>query len=329
MVKCYFNEKSRAPFFPQEIVIELTNHCNLACVMCPHSKMTRKKGFMDEVLFSKIIDEVKEHTELIYLHGTGESLLHKRLYEFTKYASSRGLTTCLSTNGTLMDEAACNRLLTCGLDYLIIAFDGGAKETYESIRVKGNFDTLIANIKSLLRVKSSIGSTTKVCLQMIYMEENADEIELFKNLFTQEEKRSVNQFRFKPLYETYALSQKSVHHTRPCYWLWNMMSIYWDGDVALCCMDADGAYNLGNAGRQKVSEIWNSLRARHRRLAYDDIPLCGTCDIPEQGYFSTMTILGSIFLSAAQVRDIIPLYEKHILLPFKSQFKERKRAGTL
>ena len=98
MVSAYYNGGSMDAIYPQEVAIELTNHCNLACVMCPHSVMQREKGFMTEDTFRRIIDEIKGHTELVYLHGIGESVLHKDLNAFTGYAASQGLTTVLSTN---------------------------------------------------------------------------------------------------------------------------------------------------------------------------------------------------------------------------------------
>ncbi len=101
----------------------------------------------------KIIDESAGQTELVYLYGTGESLLHKGVYDMTKYAASKGISTLLSTNGQLMDEEECRKLLTCDLEFLIIALDGGVKETYEKIRIKGDFDKLVANIKTLIRLK--------------------------------------------------------------------------------------------------------------------------------------------------------------------------------
>ncbi len=319
----YYFSQYNVNTYPQEVVIELTNHCNLACKMCPQKKMKRQKGFMDNELFRKIIDEISGKTELVYLHGTGESLLHKKLFEYSKYAKSKGLYTCLSTNGMLMNSDLSKQLLNCGLDFLIIAIDGGKKETYESIRIKGDFDKLVSNIKSLLQIKKDMGSSTNICLQMIYMDENKDEIQYFKNLFTKSEKQMVDQFRFKPLYKTYALRNKSVKHKKPCFWLWNMMAITWDGTVSLCCMDFDAYYKFGNINKNSISEIWNSeefcsLRKKHKKINYDSMKLCETCDIPEQGYFNNINILGSLFLNAGQIRKLIPVYEKYVIIPFQS-----------
>lgn len=324
MVGSYFLPKAAARLgvrpYPQEVVLELTNHCNLACVMCPHKDMTRAKGLMDEALFRRIIDEISGRSELVYLYGTGESLIHPGLCDYIRYARSKGLTTCLSTNGQLMDEAASRALLASGLDFLIVALDGGVRETYESIRVKGSFPRLVDNIRDLLRLKRETRSPVHLTLQMIYMPRNRHEIGSFTGLFSESERVQVDSFRFKPLYETYALQKLPVRHTRPCFWLWNMLSVHWNGHVSLCCMDGDAAYDLGDLNTQSVAEVWNgpglaAIRASHSRVEYDGMPLCATCDMPELGYFSPLTILGSLFLDAGQVRRLIPLYEKYVLLP--------------
>jgi Predicted Fe-S oxidoreductases len=289
---------------PQEAVIELTNFCNLACIMCPQKAMLRQKGYMNQTLFQKIVDQLAGKCELVYLYGTGESLLHKELINYIDYVKGRGMATCLSTNGQLLTEEKAVTLLGSGLDHLIVALDGGTKDTYEKIRIKGDFELLINNIRFLLKIKNRFGSTTRICLQMIYMPQNAHEIKIFRDLFGREEHQAVSSFRFKPLYETYALGYKPICHTRPCFWLWNMISIHWNGNVALCCMDADAVYRLGNLNDQSVMEVWNSqqlqdIRKKHLAINYDDVCLCATCDIPEQGYFNRMTIAGSTFISVS------------------------------
>ncbi len=100
------------------------------------------------------------------------------------------------------------------------------------------------------------------------------------------------------------------------------MSIYWNGEVSLCCMDSDSGHILGNIRKQSVEEIWNSnklekIREMSRNLNYEKLSLCKTCDIPEQGYFNFLTILGSVFINAELIRKIIPFYEKLFLLSNK------------
>lgn len=45
---------------PPTVYIELTDICNLDCVMCDGSGMTRKSGLMSMELFKKIIDNAAE-----------------------------------------------------------------------------------------------------------------------------------------------------------------------------------------------------------------------------------------------------------------------------
>ncbi|MBF0364303.1 MAG: SPASM domain-containing protein [Oligoflexia bacterium] len=298
---------SKQKFYPQEVVLELTNACNLECIMCPHKKMKRKIGLLDSNLFKKIIDEISEHSELLYLHGTGESLIHPQLSKLCLYAHQKKLRTCLSTNGMLLTE----ELLSCGLDYLIIALDGGTAETYEKIRVGGNFNKLINNIKNILKVKSS----TKICLQMIYMPENSHEVAAFKNLFTKEEQKKIFQFRFKPFSNTYAEKVVQKNLERPCFWPWNMMFVCCDGTVSLCCIDYEREICLGDLKEQSVFEIWNSpqldtIRKHHQQKNRHQIELCSTCSIPEKYKFNLSFTLASAFLSAYQVKILTPIYER-------------------
>lgn len=330
MIAEYFSERPKRVIYPQEVVVELTNHCNLSCVMCPQPSMKRAKGFMDEALFQKIIDEIRGRSELVYLYGTGESLLHKALIPYTRYACDSGLTTCLSTNGIPLTGEIAENLLDTRLDYLIIALDGGVRETYESIRVGGDFDRLLGNIKRLLRLRKEKRSRVKIVLQMIYMPGNAHETTLFRELFTREELDQIFQLRFKPHYETYSGRGSQICHTRPCYWLWNMLAIAHNGAVQLCCMDYEADITGLNARDTTISGIWNSetfkrYRRWHRQMDYAAIPLCERCDIPEQGYFNNALILGSALLNAGQVRMLLPLYEK--LLLWRSKPNEAARNG--
>ncbi|MCZ7587107.1 MAG: hypothetical protein M5R36_29260 [Deltaproteobacteria bacterium] len=45
--------------FPQAVHIEITNKCNIACVMCPQPTQPREQGMMSEDLFRRIIDELR------------------------------------------------------------------------------------------------------------------------------------------------------------------------------------------------------------------------------------------------------------------------------
>ena len=63
--------------------LELTNHCNLRCTICPvNTTMRRPKGFMDPALFRRIIDESHaEATRLLTAHRAPLDALAQALLE--------------------------------------------------------------------------------------------------------------------------------------------------------------------------------------------------------------------------------------------------------
>tara|TARA_B100000686_G_C16749616_1_gene951640 strand:+ start:620 stop:1495 length:876 start_codon:yes stop_codon:yes gene_type:complete len=286
--------------------------------MCPHGVMDRPKGFMEVDFFKKIVDEIREFSEFIFLHGIGESLLHTNLVECINYAGEKGLTTALSTNICYLDEKLGRDILESNLNFITLALDGGTKETYESIRVKGDFNQVLSNIKQFLRLKNETRSKVDVTLQLILMRNNWHESKLFENLFSEEEKKAVNHFRFKPFWDNFVRSDHSIQHDRACFYLWNMMSIFWDGQVPLCCVDYDNQWNLGDLKKHSVKEIWNSAwvkkaRDSHSKSKLSDYSICDTCSVPNQEYFSPFNVFASAFLGSKRIRKILPIYEKYFI----------------
>ena len=63
-------------YMPSCIYLETTNVCNAHCIMCPHDKMQRPRGHMDERLFRKIIDQCRgfeEQEEEVRIKRDGKS----------------------------------------------------------------------------------------------------------------------------------------------------------------------------------------------------------------------------------------------------------------
>lgn len=92
--------------FPTRIALELTPLCNLSCFMCPRHLVEKLKGFMDESLWKKCIDEIAEkapHAKVLPF-WRGESLLHKQFVPLSRYALDRGIDLHISTNGILLND---------------------------------------------------------------------------------------------------------------------------------------------------------------------------------------------------------------------------------
>jgi MoaA/NifB/PqqE/SkfB family radical SAM enzyme len=106
--------------------LELTNHCNLRCTICPvNTTMRRPKGFMDPALFRRIIDD-NPGFRFVLAFQWGEPLLHPNFFELVRYAADRGVRTMITSNGTHLTPENRRKLLECGLDRITFSVDGDA-----------------------------------------------------------------------------------------------------------------------------------------------------------------------------------------------------------
>lgn len=85
--------------------IELTNHCQLSCIECPHRFMQRKKQYMTPRIFKTVLEDyiLPYEPNTIILHKDGEPLLHPGLLDFMKEIDS--VIKCkqdIYTNGLLL-----------------------------------------------------------------------------------------------------------------------------------------------------------------------------------------------------------------------------------
>ena len=302
--------------YPSQVALEVTNRCNLACVICPHGKMTRPKGLMPFEKFRTYVDKTARHAEFIYLYGIGESLLHPDLDKMIDYAQSAGIYTYLSTNAMPMDEKWSARLLTSRLKSLTFALDGFTKAQYEAIRVKGRFATVIENIRAFLRLKKQMRRRMHVVIQTVATDETPGDAGQLTGLFSDAELSQVSQIRVKPFYDSFPERRdEACGLVRKCFFLWNFLFAYQDGRVGLCCVDYDGQTILGDLNEQDCREIWNSKRLREIRRAYhkrrsDALPLCRTCRLPEISGFGSCMLLASSLVPTGVSRKLLPLYEK-------------------
>jgi len=74
---------------------------------------------------------------------------------------------------------------------------------------------------------------------------------------------------------------------KPCLRLWYTLTVLWDGRVALCCVDYDGRYIMGDLKESNLKEIWNSdqycsVRRQSLRNRYEKDILCRNCTLPNK-----------------------------------------------
>ena len=302
--------KTRLSYLPTRLWIESTNLCNLNCPMCANDSIKpEKKGYMNLDLFKRIIDEISDYSQDIYLHHRGEPLLHPDIFEMIKYAKHKGLQTKMHTNATLLTEEKSLKLLESGLDFVSFSFDGYTKETYEKIRVNASFEKTLSNIIHFLELKKKFGNIKPyTILQFLDIPGVKADIEIKQTLLNKFHSLPVDEIRMIPVHNwggNVELTQKNPEisdFNRLCTFPWYSLTILWDGTVVPCPQDFMGEIELGNARTNTIRQIWNDkkmiqLRKKMVDGKYCELKVCNKCDrllrntlfgsmIPKQNFFT-------------------------------------------
>ncbi len=275
--------------FPFTISIESSSFCNLKCIMCENPNMKRKKGNMEYVLFQKIADEVSNYPKTrVYLSGYGEPLLNEHIVEFIKYATSAGVVeSYMNTNAMLLDENISERIIDAGLHCLIVSLDGFTKETYESIRVGADRDTVYRNVEKYINILQKRGQKDQMVeVQFIDMKETESERETWMNYWM-----SLGaSIKLKPFLVWGAKeddSEKNINSNfknRMACEICNEFMAMWNGDAATCsCGDVEVNHIVGNIYEKSIKELWeikkDTFSGYHVRHEFQKLPnFCQVCN---------------------------------------------------
>jgi radical SAM family protein/iron-sulfur cluster protein len=278
--------------FAQAIHIEVTNVCNLKCVMCPRNEMERPVGYMKRATFERIVAQLEPHRRIIErvaLMGLGEPLLHDELEDFSRVAKRAKLPNLYtSTNAALLDEKRAERILREGqFDRIIFSVDGASKETYEKLRVGARFEKVVGNIRRFLEMRGKGNQGPAATIQILVMAETENEVEQFCSdwlplLGPADEilVKDVDTFGGQVDDRRLTLSAEPEIRTA-CPQLWKDLSISWDGLATVCCKDVLYKLAVANVEDTELSQIWRSskwegIRKAHASGNFSMEP-CGGC----------------------------------------------------
>jgi radical SAM protein with 4Fe4S-binding SPASM domain len=246
-----------------------------------------KVGFMEMELYKKIIDEMSQYKySILRPFGDGETLLHPKIVEMVRYAKKKGiLNIWMNTNGTLLTENICKDLLMTGINQMEISIDAATKETYDKIRIGGNFDTVIKNTLQCISLKKELFPTVEIIVSFVESTINIHEKEDFSDFW----KDKADVVSIRPFHQHTGLVKENMrarqypHKTRyPCPLLWTRASITYTGDLKYCENDWYNKKIVGNVKEKSIRNIWNSaeyrkLRSLHVKKRFSEIPLCKNC----------------------------------------------------
>jgi len=295
--------RPRMSGMPLSISIEPTTACNLRCPECPSGlrSFTRPTGMLQEKMFRKVVDELKDTLSYLLFYFQGEPYLNRNFLDWVSYASQQGIYTATSTNAHYLDDETARRTVASGLDRLIISIDGTTQETYESYRIGGQLNKVLEGTRNVIRWKKELKSRTPhVVFQFLVVKPNEHQVEEVKQLAKEmgvnavglktaqvydyaqgspliPEQQKYSRYK-KQADGSYRIKNKLLNH---CWKMWHSCVITWDGKVVPCCFDKDAHHQLGDMQRMRFHEIWQSQPYQQFRQSLlrsrSEIDICKNC----------------------------------------------------
>jgi hypothetical protein len=283
---------------PSQIQIETVNGmCTARCIMCVRDSWTRKPNIMDNDTYASIIEKFipyREHIRYVTIQGHGEPLLDRKIAEkvrITKEMGFRG--TGFATNCTELDEHRAQELINAGLDTIICSIDGINKDTHEAIRVGTNFDQIVSNVKNFIRIRNRSGST-RVMVRLVRQELNREEWPAYFDYWSEQLDASFGDKVVKfdvhnwggdlEEYESMDINADLEMGDGICEEVYERLVIYSNGNLALCCLDDNGFFDLGNAIDSDPIDLYNGEIFGYYRREMEagrirELEHCKTCNI--------------------------------------------------
>lgn len=215
----------------EHVEIETVNRCNGNCTFCPVSRQADKREYheMSDELFKKIIGELEEidYSGRLALFSNNEPLLDKKIVERNQYARKHvpHARMHLFTNGTLLTLDIFKRLIE-NLDEFVI----------------DNYHQQLKLIKPSQEIVEYCEGHPELKKKVTIVLRKPNEI-----LTT----RGGN-----------APNRKDIvsYDKERCMLPYKQLIIRPDGKISLCCNDAVGKFSLGDAEKEKLTDIWYGPR---------------------------------------------------------------------
>ena len=283
----------------REIIISITNRCNLHCRMCD-IPLKKSKELPTETWEHVIEDACKLKANAIVFSG-GEPLLREDIFDLISYSKHRNIGVCITSNGILMSEKTVKEVKRRGVDVVNISIEGNSK-IHNYLRGQGTFDKAISALNNLRRY--GVETTIAVMVSgynysyLPYLAKIAKEygvttikLQPFSDIFISSDKNKNGFFvrakdsghllysirEFISLCNKYGvvtnplnylekmynyLLNRRIDRRNGCDALWYSCPVNSQGEVYPCWRLAEEKYIIGNVSRESLVDIWGSSKRR-------------------------------------------------------------------
>lgn len=137
--------------FPRRIVLELSNACNLKCIMC-----ARVETAFDNTFFNisnlKKLDSVLERAEEITLFGWGEPTIHPKFLDILECVNRFPIRKYFVTNGMKLRNLR-EAIFNYKIHIMSVSLDGASAVTNNRIRVGSDFNQIVNELSNIVEEK--------------------------------------------------------------------------------------------------------------------------------------------------------------------------------
>lgn len=276
--------------FPMMCVISFVYVCNAQCPNCPYTNSEIRNDYKDRPLmhedtFKIIANQCGKYSAWIRISGGGEPMLHPKAVELMEYAKKVGAKIGLITNGSRFTEISSRRLLEAGVDMIEFSVDAADSETYTKVRKGLKWDTLLRNVKRIMKLRNRLKSPTKIIASGVnQVGVDIDKVaEFWEPIVDNFQKRKFLTWGINdPVKSADQTPYLPPEERIPCPFIFERLNIDSRGKVMVCGFDIAAVTDMGNIHEKSIREIWHGegfeyFRRMHLVNRGDEIDLCKNC----------------------------------------------------
>lgn len=258
-----------------QIDLELTDTCNLRCIECPISSTIERKANRINIKKAKEILKffVSKGVVSLKLNYINEPLLNfDDLIEIAKFAKNIGMVDIYFTsNGTLLTEKRAQTLIDSELISRIqISIDATDNNTYDKIRIGGNYERVINNINYFMKYKKiTKKSFPFLRVNFLSLPENKGQEENFLNFWKPKvDAVAIQRSVLKPDSKRNQGNDQYKLKERFCPNPFRQLVIRADLSVLPCCSFWGCNIKLGDYGDENVDSFFESKLMKNLRNTF-------------------------------------------------------------
>ena len=141
--------------YPRRLVLELTNACNLNCVMCGRNAANFKPTVFDMDVF-RSFEPIMDTIEEVTLMGWGEPTIHPHFNEMLKIIDKHSARKYFCSNGMNLEKIK-DAIFDYHVDVFAVSLDGATDETNSRIRRGSKIEQITEDLKDIVHIKKERG----------------------------------------------------------------------------------------------------------------------------------------------------------------------------